>query len=234
MSNSKPFLSDEERIRLLEANVTDYAIFMIDTDERIASWNSGAERILGYTETEILGQPAALIFTHEDRESGAEQKEFQTARETGRSDDERWHLRKDGSRLWALGILTALYDEQGQLRGYAKILRDFTARKQYEERIEALNTRLQWAMTETHHRVKNNLQLISALMDFQTLAYGDTVPVAEFKHLHNQVCTLAAVHEILTADTKKGGDATVISLSALMGKLLSLFSLIADTSRIEH
>ncbi len=73
----KSFLSEEERIRLLEANVTDYAIFMIDTDERIASWNSGAERILGYTEAEIIGQPASIIFTREDHTSGAEQKEFQ-------------------------------------------------------------------------------------------------------------------------------------------------------------
>jgi PAS domain S-box-containing protein len=109
MPDQKPFLSNEERIRLLDANVTDYAIFMIDTHECIASWNSGAERILGYTEDEILGQPAALIFTHEDRESGAEQKEFQTARETGRSDDERWHLRKDGSRLWALDNVKYLH-----------------------------------------------------------------------------------------------------------------------------
>jgi len=144
----KSFLSDQERIQLLEANVTDYAIFMIDTEERIASWNSGAERILGYSDAEIVGKPASIIFTPEDCESGAEQREFLNAREAGRSNDERWHLRKDSSRFWALGILTALYDEQGRLQGYAKILRDFTARKQYEERIEALNARLQRAMTE--------------------------------------------------------------------------------------
>ena len=202
----KSFLSDAERIRLLEANVTDYAIFMIDTDERIASWNSGAERILGYADADIIGQPASIIFTHEDRESEAEQKEFLAARETGCADDERWHLRKDGSRLWALGILTALYDEQGQLQGYAKILRDFTARKQYEERIEALNARLQWAMTETHHRVKNNLQLISAIIDFQTLGHGDSVPLVEYKHLGNQVRILAATPEAgLTVTTAPTG-----------------------------
>ncbi len=230
----KSFLSDEERIRLLEANVTDYAIFMIDTDERIASWNSGAERILGYAEAEIIGQPVSIIFTHEDRESGAEQKEFRTARETGRSDDERWHQRKDGSRLWALGILTALYDEQGQLQGYAKILRDFTARKQYEERIEALNARLQWAMTETHHRVKNNLQLISSIIDFQAPEPGETVALSDYIRLSNHVRALAAVHEILTEDSKTGGDATSISLPVLLKRLLSLLQSIAGISRIEH
>ena len=241
MSDEKPpsnppltFLSDAERLQLLEANVTDYAIFMADTEERIASWNSGAERILGYTESEAIGQPAAMIFTPEDRQSGVEQAEFRIARETGRSNDERWHLRKDGSRFWALGILTALYNEQGQLRGYAKILRDFTARKQGEERIEALNARLQWAMTETHHRVKNNLQLISAIIDVQTNEFGDTVPIAEYKRLSIQVRALAAVHNILATDTKAGRDATVISLPALLKKLLSLLQSIASKSRIEH
>lgn len=234
MSYSKPFLSDDERFRLLEANVTDFAIFIIDTDERVASWNSGAERILGYSETEIIGCPVAVIFTHEDCQNGEEQKEFQTARDTGRSDDERWHVRKDGSRLWALGILTALYDEQNQLRGYAKILRDFTARKQYEERIEALNDRLQLAMIETHHRVKNNLQLIAAMIDFQTIGQGNEAPHAEYNHLSNQVRALAAVHEILTTDTKAGGDATTISLPALLERLLSLLQSFLIRSRIEH
>ena len=229
-----PFLSDAERVHLLEANVTDYAIFMADTDERIASWNSGAERILGYPEAEAIGQPAAMIFTVEDRQSGAEQEEFRLARETGRSNDERWHLRKDGSRFWALGILTALYDEQGQLRGYAKILRDFTARKQYEERIETLNARLQSAMTETHHRVKNNLQLISAIIDMQTIEYADTVPIAEYRRLSTQVRALAAVHDILAIDTKSGSDATTISLSTVLEELLSLLQSIASKSRIEY
>ncbi len=228
-----PFLSDAERVHLLETNVTDYAIFMADTDERIASWNSGAERILGYAEAEAIGQPAAMIFTPEDRLSSAEQEEFRLARETGRSNDERWHLRKDGTRFWALGILTALYDAQGQLRGYAKILRDFTARKQYEDRIEALNARLQWAMTETHHRVKNNLQLISAIIDMQTIDYGDTVPIAEYKRLSTQVRALSAVHDILATDTKAGSDATTISLTALLDELLSLLQSIASKSRIE-
>jgi len=228
------FLSDTERLRLLETNVTDFAIFMADTDECIASWNAGAERILGYTEAEAMSQPAAMIFTLEDRQSGAEQEEFRLARETGRSNDERWHLRKDGSRFWALGILTALYDERGQLRGYAKILRDFTARKQYEDRIEALNARLQWAMTETHHRVKNNLQLISAIIDMQAIDYGETVPIGEYKRLSTQVRSLAAVHDILAKDSRAGSDATTIALSELLEDLLILLSSIASKSRIEY
>ncbi len=226
-------LSDAERLKLLEDNVIDYAIFMVDTEERVASWNAGAERILGYSEAEIVGQEVALIFTPEDRSSGAEQAEFRIAREKGHSEDEKWHLRKDGSRFWALGILTALYDAQGHLRGYAKILRDFTQRKQHEERIEALNVRLEWAMTETHHRVKNNLQLISAMIDIQSVGRGDSVPVKEYQRLSGQVRALAAVHDLLTADTKAGGDATVISLSDLLETLFSLLRSTEGMYRIE-
>src|SRR5947209_7804810 len=104
----------------------------------------------------------------------------------------------------------------------------------YEERIEALNARLQWAMTKTHHQVKNNLQLISAMIDFQASDRGDTVPVTEYKRLSNHVSALAAVHEILTEDTKAGGDATAISLPVLLEKLLSLFQSTAGIRCIEH
>lgn len=131
-------LHPEERLRLLEENVRDYAIFIIDTQGRIASWNRGAKRILGYTEEEAVGMEAARIFTPEDREHGAAEQEQEKARETGRAEDERWHLRKDGSRFWGNGIMTALRDEMGQLRGFAKILRDETLRKvAQDDRMQA-------------------------------------------------------------------------------------------------
>lgn len=228
------FLSEAERMRLLDENVTDFAIFTVDTKGYIVSWNKGAERILGYAEEEILNQPASILFTPEDRQQGHAAREFMTARQTGRCDDERWHLRKDGSRIWALGILTALYAEDGQLRGYAKILRDFTARKQSEEQIRTLNARLQRAMTETHHRIKNNLQIIAAMIDFQTLGRRDDLPTTEFKRLSNLVRALASVHDILTADAKSGGDATVVSLASLLENLLGLVQSTVGRSHIEH
>src|SRR5437867_1236212 len=119
----------EERLRLIEENVRDYAIITLDTAGRIVHWNSGAERILGYTETEILGKSGALIFTPEQREQSIPEQEMQQAAEQGRTEDERWHVRKDGSRFWASGVLTGLRTEDGTLRGYVKILRDLTARK---------------------------------------------------------------------------------------------------------
>src|ERR1051326_5564601 len=90
-----------EQLRLMELiheNVRDYAIFTTDVNGHVASWNVGAERMLGYREGEIIGQKCDMIFTPEDREAGAPEREKETARRTGRAEDERWHMRKDGSR----------------------------------------------------------------------------------------------------------------------------------------
>jgi PAS domain S-box-containing protein len=123
----------EEICRLLIEGVREYAIFMLDGENRVTSWNHGAERILGYAEGEILGRPGAVFFTPEDRDAGEPEKEMRQAVTTGQACDDRWHVRKDGSRFWANGIMTALRDEGGGLRGFAKIMRDNTERKQMED-----------------------------------------------------------------------------------------------------
>ena len=128
----------EERFQLFIDNVKDYAIFMTDAAGRIVSWNAGVERLLGYTEAEFIGQPLSGIFVPEDVSSGAAAREVATATETGRSEDERWHRRKDGSRFWASGAPTALRDERQQLRGFAKVMRDITDRKRAEEERKEL------------------------------------------------------------------------------------------------
>jgi len=120
-------------LRLLMDNVVDYAIFSLDTEGRITRWNEGAERILGYRSEEDLGNLGELIFTPEDRKRKAPQQEISQAATNGRAEDERWHLRKDGSRFWASGILTALKEEDGTLRGFVKILRDLTARERLRQ-----------------------------------------------------------------------------------------------------
>ncbi|MBV8773375.1 MAG: PAS domain S-box protein [Deltaproteobacteria bacterium] len=121
---------------LLAENIKDYAIIITDTEGRITEWGLGAERIFGYSEADIIGQSAAIIFTPEDRAHGAPEHELRTAREQKRAEDERWHVRQDGSRLWVSGITTALFDEQGQIRGFAKLARDTTRRKQTEESLQ--------------------------------------------------------------------------------------------------
>ncbi len=117
-------------LQLLIENARDYAIVMMDTEGRIVLWNTGAENVLGWQEAEIVGQNAAVFFTPEDRDAGAPDKEFRTAREQGRAEDERWHLRKDGSRFWGSGLVFPVLD--GELHGYLKIFRDLTAHRQAE------------------------------------------------------------------------------------------------------
>ena len=122
-----------ELFRLLAENVKDYAIFVIDPQGRVESWNPGAERLLGYREEEIIGHSAEVFFTKEDIAKGVPQREMQQAREEGRGSDDRWHVRKDSSRFWAGGMMTPLWDEGRNLRGFAKIMRDRTEWKQAEE-----------------------------------------------------------------------------------------------------
>ncbi|BAY42717.1 multi-sensor hybrid histidine kinase [Scytonema sp. HK-05] len=149
--------SSEERFRLLLENVKDYAIFFLDSQGRINGWSLGAEYILGYQEAEILGQPSGIIFIPEDLQQGEDKKELEKAVAEGRAENERWHLRKDGSRFWASGIATRLIDEAGQLRGFCKIMRDLTERKRAEDERAQLLEREQEARSaaEAANRMKD-------------------------------------------------------------------------------
>jgi len=116
----------EERLRLVIENARDYAIFSTDVHRNITSWNSGAERLLGYSESEAMGRPADMIFTPEDRAAGAPDHEANTAMADYGAADERMHVRKDGSRFWANGTLMRMDDSAGGAIGFVKILRDET------------------------------------------------------------------------------------------------------------
>ena len=136
----------ETRFTSLVKNIKDHAIFTLDPEGRVTSWNVAAEQVLGYTEAEALGQHFAFIFTPEDRQQGMPEAELHAAREVGRAEDERWHLRKGGERFWALGIVSALHDTDGRLTGFSKILRDMTAGKRAEEAMRASEQRLRMAL----------------------------------------------------------------------------------------
>jgi PAS domain S-box-containing protein len=124
----------EERFRLLVEGVAEYAIFMLDPNGRIATWNSGAARIKGYTADEIIGQHFSVFYPQDAKDSGWPDHELQVAAEKGRFVDTGWRLRKDGTTFWANVTLTALRDDSGRLIGYAKLTRDMTEIK----RIEAM------------------------------------------------------------------------------------------------
>jgi PAS domain S-box-containing protein len=128
----------EERNRLLIENARDYSIFMSDPDGRIVSWNTGAERIFGYSAAEVIGQDMAILFTPEDRATGEDRNELATAASEGRASDDRWQVRKGGERFWASGVTTPMRDASGTLRGFAKIARDLTDHRRLEEQRELL------------------------------------------------------------------------------------------------
>lgn len=156
----------EERHRLLVEGVQDYAIIMLDTEGRVVSWNVGAKRINGYEANEIIGQHLSCFYTEEDIRLHKPEIELESAANYGRFEEEGLRVRKDGSRYWAGVILTALRDSTGQLRGFAKVTRDITERKQAEEEILALNSQLeQRVVARTHELEVANELLISELTE---------------------------------------------------------------------
>ncbi len=134
-----------ELLNIWMETVRDYAIFLVDLNGCVATWNVGAERILGYQEAEIVGSPLSMFFTTEDREKGVPEWELQNARDHGRASDDRWHVRKNGSRFWCSGMLMAIRDEQGTVRSHIKIMRNLTERKLMEEELRARADALQEA-----------------------------------------------------------------------------------------
>ena len=133
-----PFTSRVERItdadyRLMVEAVNDYAIFMLDCQGRIRSWNSGARRLKGYTAEEIIGQHFSVFYPQEQLDQDWPRKELEHALRDGCIEDEGWRLRKDGSRFWASVVITALFDAEGRHHGYTKVTRDLTARREHEE-----------------------------------------------------------------------------------------------------
>lgn len=138
----------EERFRALVEQVKDYSIFGLDAEGRVISWNEGAQRISGYRADEIIGQHFSRFYPQEDIARGKPANELSVAVAEGMYKEEGLRLRKDGSFYWAEVVVTALRDSEGQLRGFAKVTRDITERKQAEEQIQRLNRELEQRVTE--------------------------------------------------------------------------------------
>ena len=138
----------DTRLRLMMESVEDYAMMILDAGGHIEMWNSGAERTFGYTAEEVLGQYIDIIFTLEDRRRQIPMAEMETAREKGRAADERWHIRKDGTRFYVSGALTPLYDPDGMVTGYVKIARDLTQQRRTEEELRRTNDELEVRVRE--------------------------------------------------------------------------------------
>lgn len=139
----------QERLRLVVENAREYAIVSLDPIRTVTSWNAGAERLLGWSESEIIGQPADVIFTPEDRAQGVPEHEAAQALAEGRAIDERWHVRKDGTRFWGSGVMMPMRDGSGQIVGLVKIFRDDTEARQAKQALEQSRQELWEALQET-------------------------------------------------------------------------------------
>jgi PAS domain S-box-containing protein len=129
--------ASQERFRILVDCVQDYAIFMLDPEGYILTWNAGASRIKGYEEAEIVGEHFSKFYSEVDLKAGKPESELRRARQEGRVTDEGWRIRKDGTRFWGLVVITTMRDDHGEIVGFAKVTRDLTERKAIEEKLRA-------------------------------------------------------------------------------------------------
>ena len=192
--------SAEERHRRILESAIDYGIISMDLAGMVTSWNEGAHRILGWSEDEMCGRPCDDFFTPEDRNAKVPEVEMGSALAHGRGSDERWHLRKDGSRFWASGEMMPLTNEQQEPVGFLKIIRDRTEFREAQEALqasEAAADRDRRLLTgELEHRVKNTLALVQAIVS-QSLRNAST-PGEARQAIEQRLVSLGRAHEILT------------------------------------
>ena len=156
----KALRTTQERFRLLVEGAKDYAMFLLDLENVITFWSTGAERVFGWTEAQAVGQSGALIFVPEDIAKGAVEKEIVIAMNEGRAPDRRWHRRKDGSRIWVDGVMTRLDDMKGGPRGFAKIARNATDIREAEEELRHARDEMEQRVIErTQDLLATNTEL---------------------------------------------------------------------------
>jgi two-component system CheB/CheR fusion protein len=186
--------ASEERFRLLVEGAKDYAMFLLDLDNRITFWSNGAERVFGWTEAEAVGKTGALIFVPEDIKKGAVEKEIGGAMNEGRAPDRRWHLRKDGSRIWVDGVMTLIDDADGAPRGLAKIARDATDLREAEDELRHARDEMEQRVIErTQDLLATNTELERTMAQRQQLE-RELLEISEREKrrigedLHDMVC----------------------------------------------
>ena len=162
----------EERFRLLVDGVLDYAIYMLSPDGLVTSWNAGARRIKGYEASEVIGTHFSRFYPPEALEAGKPWAELAIAREIGRAEDEGWRVRKDGSKFWARVVVTALYDSDGVLRGFAKVTQDLTQRR-HSEALAMSAKMLNDFIAVLAHELRNPLAPIRNAVELLTTIKSD-------------------------------------------------------------
>ena len=228
----------DEQYRLIVQSIRDYAVFMLDPEGRILSWNEGARLIKGYTAPEVLGRSFEIFYPAEAVADGFPKRELRDAARDGRFEDEGWRIRKDGSRFWANVVITAIRDPQGTLLGFAKVTRDLTARRAAEEQARQLAAEQAAhaeaaAQNEELQRLTAELESALELAEQATRIRDDVLAVVAHD-LRNPVHTIlgaAGVIEIIPPGEDHKHQVQVIERAAR--RMQRLISDLLDVASIE-
>jgi PAS domain S-box-containing protein len=228
----------DEQYRLIVQSIKDYAVFMLDPEGHIASWNEGARLIKGYTAPEILGKSFEVFYPQEAVDDGFPKRELKEAARVGRFEDEGWRIRKDGSRFWANVVITAVRDRDGKLVGFAKVTRDLTARREAEEQARQLAAEQAAlaeaaAQNEQLQRLNEQLEAALALAERSTRVRDDVLAVVAHD-LRNPVHTVlgaAGVVEVIPSGEAHNRHVQMIQRAAR--RMERLISDLLDVASIE-
>ncbi len=224
----------EERLRMIIDSAKDYAIFALDREGRVTNWNTGAERVFGYSESEIIGQDGAIIYTPEDRAEGIPEAELSKAISLGYSENERWHLHKEGSRIYASGMVRPILDQSGELQGFTKIARDTTDRKLAEQRnrlLQALASKMSAQLTL--QEVSDSI--IQTAVDIVGGASGSIFLLLPEKQVLQRLSTLNLSRQLVEKyDLLPLDGLTPIADAIQLGKTLSIGTLDELMSAYPH
>jgi PAS domain S-box-containing protein len=243
MAIADPIWLDAQQALLAAiVNSSEDAIVSKDLDGTVTSWNAAAERIYGWRADEIIGKSKALVIPEdlpnelaailESVRAGIPIDHYETRR-----------VRKDGTVIDVAISVSPVKSSKGQIIGAATIVRDISERRRTERQlqskqaeVEALNDRLRRAMRETHHRVKNNLQLISAMIEMQLIEYrnSNSIPLEAYKQLKTHIHTLAIVHDLLSADIREDEDAQRVSVKEVLDQLLPMLQKTAWNKEVRY
>jgi PAS domain S-box-containing protein len=237
--------------QLMVDSVLDYAIFMLDPNGHVASWNKGAHRIKGYTADEIIGRHFSVFYPHEDIVSGKPAQELKTANRLGRFEDEGLRLRKDGTTFWASVVVTAVRDDDGALIGFAKVTRDLTERRAVQEkaiadasrlaRAEAANTAKSEFLTAMSHELRTPLNAIGGYAELLSLGLGGPINPEQIEYLDrirkSQQHLLGIISDLLNFSRIEAGNLSYeigpIQLGDVIESVTPMMEALAAAKRIE-
>lgn len=236
---------------LMVDSVRDYAIFMLDPDGHIASWNKGAQRIKGYTPSEIIGQHFSVFYPQKDIAANKPAMELRVAGRVGRFEDEGWRLRKDGTAFWANVVITAVRDEKNKLIGFAKVTRDLTERRAAEEKsiadarriakAEAANSAKSEFLAAMSHELRTPLNAIGGYTELLALELAGPVKPEQKDYLDrirkSQQHLLGIISDLLNYSRIEAGnvsyDIRPLALGTVIQSVMPMMEVPAATKKVE-